>query len=244
MELQGSVAIVTGGAKRVGKSMALALAKRGVSIVLHYNHSEEEAIQTARLIEAEGVKSFCLKANLSKVSEIEKFIAEAMTAAGRIDILINSASQFKETPFENISEADWNSHLDTNLKGPFFLSKLVSQSMLAQRKGKIVNIIDAHISRPYLHYLPYLVSKTGLVGLTYCLARELAPHIQVNAVAPGPVLMQPDWSPDVIREITDSVPLQRIGSPEDIAKGVLFCVEGSDFMTGAIIPIDGGQRLK
>ena len=127
MELQGSVAIVTGGAKRVGKSIALALAKRGVSIVLHYNHSEEEAIQTARLIEAEGVKSFCLKANLSKVSEIEKFIAEAMTAAGRIDILINSASQFKETPFENISEADWNSHLDTNLKGPFFfLSLLVS----------------------------------------------------------------------------------------------------------------------
>ena len=81
------------------------------------------------------------------------------------------------------------------------------------------------------------------MGLTYCLARELAPHIQVNAIAPGPVLMQPDWGPDVVREITDSVPLQRIGSPEDIARGVLFCVEGSDFMTGAIIPIDGGQRL-
>ena len=244
MDLQGSVAIVTGAAKRVGKSIALALAKKGVSIVLHYNRSEEEAMQTARLIEAEGVRTFCLKADLAKVSEVERFVAEAQAKAGKIDILINSASQFKETVFDTISEVDWDSHLDTNLKGSFFLSKLVSQSMLLQRKGKIVNIIDAHISRPYLHYLPYLVSKTGLVGLTYCLARELAPYIQVNAIAPGPVLMQPDWGPDVVREITNSVPLQRIGSPEDIAKGVLFCVEGSDFMTGAIIPIDGGQRLK
>lgn len=243
MELQGAVALVTGAAKRVGKAISLALAKRGVSIVLHYNHSEEEARQTARLIEAEGVKAFCFKADLSKVREIESFVSESLTKAGRIDILINSASQFKETPFGSIAETDWDSHLDTNLKAPLFLSQLVGQSMLAQRQGKIVNIIDAHISRPYLHYLPYLVSKTGLVGLTYCLARELAPHIQVNAIAPGPVLMQPDWGPDVVREITDSVPLQRIGSPEDIARGVLFCVEGSDFMTGAIIPIDGGQRL-
>ena len=244
MELTGSVAIVTGAAKRVGKAIALALAKKGVSIVLHYNHSEEEAKNTARFLEAEGVQVFCCKADLSRVVEIERFVEQALKAAGRVDILVNSASQFKKTPFGTISEADWDTHLNANLKGVFFLSQLVGKSMLEKKRGKIVNIIDAHITRPYLEYLPYLVSKTGLEGLTYCLARELAPHIQVNGIAPGPVLMQPDWGPEVVCEITESVPLQRIGSPEDIAKGVLFCVEGSDFMTGAIIPIDGGQRLQ
>lgn len=244
MEIKGSVAIVTGAAKRVGKSIALALAKKGANIILHYNHSEEDAHATAKLLEKESVKVYCIKADLSHVKDIETFTSQALAKAGKIDILVNAASQFNETPFSEITEADWNIHLDVNLKGIFFLSQSVAKSMLKQKRGKIVNIIDAHISRPYLNYLPYLVSKTGLAGLTYCLARELAPHIQVNGVSPGPVLVQPSWSPEIVQEIIDSVPLQRIGSPEDIANGVVFCVEGSDFMTGAIIPIDGGERLK
>ena len=244
MQIKGSVAIVTGAAKRIGKSIALSLARKGANIILHYHHSEEEAHETARLIEKEGVRVFCIQANLSDVQQLERFVAESNAKAGAIDILVNSASQFKETAFETISEADWNAHLDVNLKAVFFLSLAVAKSMLAQKRGKIVNIIDAHICRPYLHYLPYLVSKSGLLGLTYCLARELAPHIQVNAISPGPVLMQPSWGPDTVQEIIDSVPLHRIGSPEDIASGVIFCVEGSDFMTGAVIPIDGGQRLQ
>jgi pteridine reductase len=244
MELKNSVAIVTGAAKRVGKAIALALAKKGVNIILHYNHSEAEAKITAELLEREGVKVFPLKADLTQVAEIERFVAQAYAKTGHIDILVNSASQFKETPFSDITEAEWDIHINANLKGIFFLSQHVAKPMLQQKKGKIVNIIDAHVSRPYLNYLPYLVSKSGLIGLTHCLARELAPHIQVNGVAPGPVLVQPSWSQEMIQEIIDSVPLQRIGSPEDIANGVLFCLEGSDFMTGAIIPIDGGQRLK
>jgi NAD(P)-dependent dehydrogenase (short-subunit alcohol dehydrogenase family) len=236
MELKNSVAIVTGSAKRVGKSIAMALAKKGANIVLHYNHSEAEAQATAHLLEREGVKVFCIRADLSLVKDIEKFISEALTKAGKIDILVNSASQFNET--------DWDIPLSVNLKGVFFLSQFAAKSMLEQKRGKIVNIIDAHISHPYLHYLPYIVSKSGLVGLTHCLARELAPHIQVNAISPGPVLVQPAWKKDEIQAIIDTVPLQRIGSPEDIANGVLFCVEGTDFMTGAIIPIDGGQSLK
>lgn len=244
MEIKGSTAIVTGAAKRVGKSIALALAKKGANIILHYNHSEEEAQTTAKLLEKEGVKVYCIRADLSQVKDIENFVSQALAKAGKIDILVNAASQFNEIPFADITEADWNSHLNVNLKGIFFLSQHAAKSMLKQKKGKIVNIIDAHISRPYLNYLPYLVSKSGLVGLTYCLARELAPHIQVNGVSPGPVLMQPTWSPETVREIIDTVPLQHIGSPEDIANGVVFCIEGTDFMTGAIIPIDGGQRLK
>lgn len=164
--------------------------------------------------------------------------------AGTIDILVNAASQFNETPFGDITEDDWDIHLNVNLKGIFFLSQYIAKAMLCQKKGKIVNIIDAHVSHPYLNYLPYLVSKSGLIGLTHCLAKELAPYIQVNGISPGPVLVQPTWSPEMIRGIVDSVPLQRIGSPEDIANGVLFCLEGTDFMTGAIIPIDGGQSLQ
>lgn len=244
MELKNSFAIVTGAAKRVGKAIALTLAKRGVNIILHYNHSEKEAHETARLLEKEGVTVFCLQADMSQVTEIEHFVSQALEKAKRIDILVNCASQFKETPLREITEEDWDSHLNINLKGIFFLSKYVAEAMLQEGRGKIVNIIDAHISRPYLHYLPYLVSKSGLVGLTKCLARELAPHIQVNGISPGPVLVQPDWSQEMIQEIIDSVPLQHIGSPEDIAQGVLFCLEGTDFMTGTIIPIDGGQRLK
>jgi len=244
MELKNSTAIVTGAAKRVGKSIALALAKKGVNIVLHYNHSEKEAKETASLLEKEGVKVFPIQADLSHVKEIENFVSCALQRASKVDILVNSASQFNETPFGQISEADWNSHLDVNVKGVFFLSQAVAKSMLQQKSGKIVQLIDAHISRPYLNYLPYLVSKSALVGLTQCLAKELAPHIQVNAISPGPVLMQPSWSKDEVAHIINSVPLKRLGTPEEIAKGVLFCLEGPDFMTGAIIPIDGGQRLK
>ena len=244
MELRGATALVTVAAKRVGKAIALELAKKGANIVLHYNRSEEEARETAALLAQEGVQVYCLRADLGSVNEIESFVSKALEQAGTIDILVNAASQFHETPFESISEADWDTHLAVNLKAIFFLSQKVAQSMVAAKRGKIVNIIDAHIWRPYLHYLPYLVSKTGLVGLTLCLARELAPHIQVNGIAPGPVLMQPQWSQEMVREIVDSVPLQRIGTPEDIAKGVIFCIEGPEFMTGAIIPIDGGQRLQ
>lgn len=244
MDLKNSVALITGAAKRVGKSIAQALAKKGISIILHYHHSEDEAYNTATLLEKEGIEVFPIKADLSKIQEIENLVQTALKKTKKIDILINSASQFKETPFASITEADWDIHLNTNLKAIFFLSKFVSTSMLQQKRGKIVNIIDAHIDRPYCNYLPYLVSKSGLVGLTYCLAKELAPHIQVNGISPGPVLVQPEWSPKMVEEIKSSVPLQHIGSPDDIANGVLFCLEGTDFMTGTIIPIDGGQRLQ
>jgi pteridine reductase len=244
MEIKGTVALVTGAAKRIGKSIAMALAKKGATVVLHYHNSEEEAYSTAQLIEQEGGKAICLRADLSSVQEISSLVSESISKAGAIDILVNAASQFQETRFGEITEKDWDLHFDTNVKGAFFLSQYSARSMLQRQKGKIVNIIDSHISHPYLHYLPYLVSKSGLAGLTYCLARELAPHIQVNAISPGPVLMQPSWGPMIVQEIIDSIPLNRIGSPEDIVKGVIFCIEGSDFMTGAIIHIDGGQRLK
>ena len=144
MEIKNSTAIVTGAAKRVGKAIALALAKKGANIVLHYNRSEAEAHITAKLLEREGVKVFCIRADLSRVSEIEKFVFDAEAKAGNIDILVNSASQFRETAFDQITESDWDTHLNANLKSIFFLSQKIAKSMKNQKRGKIVNIIDAH----------------------------------------------------------------------------------------------------
>ena len=243
MKIAGKVAIVTGAAKRVGSSIALALAREGADVVVHYRRSKKEALKTVGAISALGVRAFPVKADLSVVAQSLKLAQEAYREFGRIDILVNCASVYEKTPLGKISEKEWDRHLDTNLKGAFFLSQAVSRFMLKQKSGKIVNIIDSDVARPYPHYLPYLVSKAGLAGLTQILAKELAPHIQVNGISPGPVLMQPHWGKEVLRAIIKATPLKKIGSPEDIAHAVLFAVEGTDFMTGAVIPVDGGQHI-
>ena len=243
MILKNKVALVTGSAKRVGKNIALTLAKHGVHVIVHYRTSKSDALRAVKEIQSLGVRSQSYSADLSKVLDIQKLIKQIKKDFGQIDILINSASVYEKTYFDKISEQDWNIHLDTNLKSIFFLSQACSRMMLKQKSGKIVNIIDSDIHHPYNHYLPYMVSKAGLAGLTYCLAKELAPHIQVNGISPGPVLMQDHWGPKIIKEIIDVTPLKKIGSPQDISNAVLYCLEGTDFMTGAIIPIDGGQHI-
>jgi NAD(P)-dependent dehydrogenase (short-subunit alcohol dehydrogenase family) len=243
MEIQGKVAIVTGAAKRVGKAIALALAGRGAHIVVHYRSSASEAEKTAQAVRAMGVRAELVRGDLSSAKQAAGVVSQTLRRFGWVDILVNSASLYVRTPFGKISEKDWDAHLDTNLKGIFFLSQAAGTAMLRKKSGKIVNIIDSDVTHPYLHYAPYLVSKSGLVGLTYCLAKELAPHVQVNGVSPGPVVLPPDWGPKVKKAIIRATPLARIGDPQDIANGVLFCVEGTDFMTGAVIPIDGGQHI-
>lgn len=244
MEIRGKVAVVTGAAKRVGKAIALSLAGRGAHIVVHYRSSIAEARQTAEAVRRKGVRAELVKGDLSSAREASAVVSETLKRFGRVDILVNSASLYERTAFGSVSEKDWDAHLDTNLKGIFFLSQEAGKAMLKRKSGKIVNIIDSDVNKPYRHYLPYLVSKSGLVGLTYCLAKELAPHVQVNGVAPGPVVLPPEWGSKIRRAIIRATPLRRIGDPQDIANGVLFCVEGTDFMTGAVIPIDGGQHIE
>ena len=243
MEIKGKVALVTGSAKRVGKSIALALARKGAHVLVHYRTSKQEALSTVDQIRQMGVQSWAVRADLSSVKQIHQLVNQAHRHFTGIDICVHSASVFESTPFGKISELQWDSHADPNLKGIFFLSQEVAKDMRRKKSGKIITIIDSDVHQPYADYLPYLVSKAGLVGLTVCLAKELAPNIQVNGVAPGPVLLQDHWGPAVVREILKQTPLKRIGSPEDIAQAVLFCVEGTDFMTGAVIPVDGGQHI-
>jgi len=244
MIIKNKTALVTGSARRVGKVIAVELAKRGGNVMVHYHRSKIDALATVKLLRSYGVRADSVKANLASKQEAENMVRTTIKKFGALDILVNSASRYVKTPFGNINESDWDSHLDANLKSIFFASQAASKIMLKRRRGKIINIIDSDIHQPYLNYTPYLVSKSGLVGLTVCLAKELAPNIQVNGISPGPVMLPKEWGAKIRKAIIKVTPLRRIGVPEDIANAVIFCVEGTDFMTGAVIPIDGGQHIE
>lgn len=243
MEITGRGALVTGAARRIGRAIALALAERGANVVVHYHHSEEEAQATVREIQARGVRALALRADLSDVSQIEGLIENAARFLGRLDILVNNASVFFRTPFGSTTEEQWDLHLDVNLKAPFFCAQYAARIMREGGGGKIINIADWAGFRPYVGYIPYCVSKAGLIALTQVLARTLAPTILVNAVAPGPVLLPEEYGEEEVRAILAGTPLKRLGSPEDVVRAVLFLIEGSDFITGHTLVVDGGRLI-
>ena len=239
----GKIALVTGAARRVGKAIALALAERGTHVVITYHRSGAEAQATLREIEARGVQGLALQGNITHNSDVDGIVRQVIARFGRIDILVNNASNYYKTPFETLTEEQWDDLVGTNLKGTFLVSKRVGDEMLKSGAGKIINLADWAGFRPYRDYIPYCVAKAGVIALTSALAKTLAPHIQVNAVAPGPVLLPEDFSERLRESIVQATPLKRIGTPDDVAQTVVFLVEGSDFITGAIIPVDGGRLI-
>jgi pteridine reductase len=243
MELKGKVTLVTGGARRIGRTIVMRFAERGSIVAVHYNRSRAEAENVVTEVERSGGRARCFGANLENVVEIEKMGAEVLEAFGRIDVLVNCASVFYRKPIEEISEHDWDIALDTNLKAPFFLSKLAGAAMRRQGAGKIVNIGDWAGIRPYNNYLPYTVSKSGLIGLTRALAKALAPEVQVNCIAIGPVLPPEDYREEEIARLASATLTKRLGSPEDVVRAALFLCEGTDFATGATLVLDGGRLL-
>lgn len=243
MEIEGKVALVTGAAKRVGREIALGLAEGGAQLVVHYRTSAKEAQEVVARIKALGGKPIAVQGDLSRAAEAEAVVEAAMAAFGRIDILVNSAAVFFRTPFGTLTEDDWDAIMDTNLKGPFLLCRRVGEIMLGQGSGKIINIADVGAYRPWADYIPYCVAKAGLIALTQGLARALAPTVQVNAVAPGPVLLPEGTTEEERDRIIRRTPLKRLGSPEDVARTVRFLIEGSDFITGEVVAVDGGAQL-
>ena len=183
-----------------------------------------------------------MKADLSVAGDVSKLAADAAKSAGRIDILVNSASLYFKTPPETASEADWDKLMDANLKGPFLLSLEIGRRMLKQGGGKIVNIADWSGFRPYKDYSAYCTSKGGLITLTKALARDLAPKVCANAVAPGPVLAPPDMSDAEKEAVAKTTALGRWGKPEDVAYAVIFLIE-NDFVNGTVLVVDGGRSL-
>ena len=243
MEIQGKTALITGAAKRIGKVIALTLAREGMNLILHYHGSVKEIRQTEQEAEGLGARVHLIQSNLGLFSGIERLTQKAFQHSPAIHLLINNASIFYKTPFGRVRERDWNQFFDINLKAPFFLSQAIGLRMVRQKEGKIVNLIDWTAFRPYTQYLPYCASKAGLVAVTQGLARELAPYVQVNGVAPGPILPARGSTAKENQKVIARTPLKRFGNPQDIAEAVRFLVKSTDFVTGAIIPVDGGNLI-
>lgn len=243
MHLEGAVALVTGGAHRVGRAIALALAARGARVLITYRTAHREARLTLSDLQASGARAEAFRLDVANAREVQRVFAQIARTVGRLDILVNNAAVFQRTPFARLTERVWDAHMDTNLKGAFLCALSASRLMRARGAGKIINIADWAGERPYRDYLPYCVSKAAVIALTKALAKELAPSIQVVAVAPGPILPPPDSTAAQRRRAVQRLPLQRWGSPEDIANTVVFAIEGTDFMTGSTIFVDGGRSI-
>jgi len=243
LTLEGKVALITGAAVRVGRAIALELARRKAKVIVHYHASERAAHEVVSAIGDMGQPAVALRADLSQAQQIEALVSESLRAFGRIDILVNNAAIFYRTPFLSVREEDWDRHLDLNLKGVFLCCKAVAPVMLSQGSGRIINIADVAGVRPWAEYIPYCVSKAGVMALTQGLAKALAPTVLVNAVAPGTVLFPENYSEEDKEKVRAAIPLGREGTPEDVARTVVFLAE-SDFITGAVVPVDGGRLVK
>lgn len=243
MKISGKVALVTGGAKRIGREMAIGLARRGCHVAITYRASRAEALATLKEIEERRVRGFAVKVDQRDPREVRQAVRRVLSTFQRIDILVNNASSFYPTPYEEVTPGQWQDLIQTNLSGPWWFAKEIGPIMKRQGRGKIVNIADVAAYAPWPNFLPYCAAKGGLITLTLGLAKVLAPQVQVNAIAPGPILFPPGISAQEKRQALRRTLLKRAGSPQDILQALLFFVEGSDFVTGAILPVDGGRLL-
>lgn len=242
MNLTGKAVLVTGGAVRVGKAIALALARAGADVTVSYNTSADAAVATVAEIEALGRRALAVRADVADGEQVQALVDAAVASHGRLDVLVNSASLWRRTPWAALSEADWDEMLDVDLKGAFVCARAASAHLAAHGDGAIVNIVDQSAFVPFPNFLLHSVAKAGLLNLTYGLALELAPAVRVNAVAPGPVLPPPGYSEQQIAATARKTLLGRWGRAEDVAGAVLYLAEAS-YVTGDVIHVDGGEHL-
>ena len=249
--LQGKVALVTGSARRIGAVTVRALHQQGATVVVHYRNSADDAKALCDELNAIRASSCSIKqAELSNVDSLQQMIDRIISEIGRLDILVNNASSFYPTAVGEIKESDWDNLMGSNLKAPLFLSQAAAPH-LKKTQGCIVNMVDIHSERPLREHPVYCSAKAGLAMLTKSLAKELGPEIRVNGVSPG-AIMWPEadeadnGSPEMIAQhqsILDKTSLKKSGSAEDIANAILFLVTQADYITGHIIPVDGGRLL-
>jgi pteridine reductase len=235
---------ITGGAKRIGKEIALNFKELGWNIIIHYNSSKEDAEDLANRINKDNPDSAkTVQGNLDVQKDIEKILNEVDGMFPTIDLLINNASTFYPTPIDEISEDHWKKLIGSNLKGPLFLIHGLKNE-LKKSQGSIINITDTNLTKGVANYSIYSAAKAGLEAITKGLARELAPEIKVNAIAPGAILEPPDvsWSEEQKNKVIENIPLKRMGSEKDISNAVKF-LSYSKYITGQIIKVDGGRSL-
>ena len=241
MELRNRVALVTGGAHRLGKAIALSLGQAGSRVVIHYHNSAQKAERTIAELQELGVEAFAISGDIANIEEVNDIVDQAASHWDRLDILVNNAGIWGATPIGTVTQERWDELMAINVRSMFFATQRATPH-LRKTQGTIVNIADVGALRPWRNYTPYLVSKGGVITLTEALAKDLAPEIRVNAVAPGPVLIPDYWSQEQANATIHTIPLRRWGSAEDIGQAVVYLVQ-ADYVTGVTIPVDGGQRL-
>ena len=242
--LDGRVALVTGGARRVGAAIVRALHAAGATVVIHANRSTDEAAALRDTLNAVRAGSAdAVRCDLDQTGELLPLIEHLIARHGRLDALINNASGFHPTPIGRTNEALWDELMGSNLKAPFFLSQAAAAPLRANR-GCIVNIVDIHARKPMRDYAVYCAAKAGLAMLTLALAKDLGPEVRVNGVAPGAILWpEAGMDPQVQEEIIQTTTLKRVGDPSDIARTVRFLVADAPYITGQIIAVDGGRSI-
>lgn len=238
------VALVTGAGQRVGRALALALGERGWRVAVHYHASDAGARETAQIIEAggNGARTHLFQADLRDTNACSELIRGVADKFGRLDALVNSAGVMLRTPVGEVDATQWDDMFAINLRAPFFLSQAAAP-LLAAQHGSVVNIADLAAFETWPAYVPHGISKAGVVQMTKAMARTLAPDVRVNAIAPGAVLL-PEWmDPSAADRFAATTPLQRIGSPGDVAHAMLYLLDAG-FVTGETILVDGGRHVR
>ena len=242
--LNGKVALITGAARRIGAAIASCLHQHGANVAIHYRESADDAealAQTCNSFRPDSAAIFC--ADLLDTPGLDGLITKVIAWGGQLDVLVNSASSFYPTPPGEITEAQWDDLVGTNLKAPFFLSQAALPE-LRKTHGTIINIVDIHAQRPLRNHTVYGPAKAGLAMLTRSLAKDLAPDVRVNGVSPGAILWPEDGMGEASKEsILEQIPLARAGDPSDIAGCVLYLVRDATYVTGQIIAVDGGRSI-
>ncbi|HEU4748528.1 MAG TPA: SDR family oxidoreductase [Gemmatimonadaceae bacterium] len=242
MDVDGRVALVTGGGTRVGRAIALALGKAGMRVGVHYARSERGAREVAEQIIGFGNDARTLPGDLTDPATGQRLVEHTAKVFGGLDVLVNSAAVMLHTPIGEVLVEDWDAMFALNLRAPFFLSQAAARVM-GDRGGVIVNIADLAAFETWKGYIPHAITKAGLVQMTRGMAHALAPRIRVNAVAPGPVLLPEGWTQEQADKLVSTTPLRRLGSPEDVAEAVMYLV-CADYVTGETIIVDGGRHVR
>jgi pteridine reductase len=239
--LKGQVALVTGAGRRIGRRLALRMAAEGAQVAVHYHRSRAEADAVVAEITGAGGEALCLAADLTRPGDIETLFAAIEKRFSRLDILLNSAANFYPTPLAETTEEQWDRLLDSNVKSQFFCAQRAAPLLRTSGRGRIVNFASLGGLVAWPRYTAYCVSKAGVIMLTRCLARALAPDITVNAVAPGTISF-PDDAPELAEQYIQKAPLARTGTPEDITNAVMYLLQAS-FVTGHVLAVDGGRSI-
>lgn len=242
MELRGRVALITGAARRIGREIALRLAESGCEVAIHYHNSTDEAHSTAEECRAFGVRAETFSANFSDIAAAPGLIAEVHGAFGRLDALVNNAALFEPMAVDDFSLEKWEQMLRVNLTAPMALAHSAAP-LLRESRGEIINLCDISTAKPWPSHIAYAVSKGGLDTLTKVLARALAPEVRVAGVAVGIAAWPPEYNQETREGLRRRTPLGRAGSPRDVAALVKFLLAEGEYITGAIIPVDGGRSI-